>query len=155
MDPKAILGRFDAFLAQRGQRLDAVVIGGTALNLLGVVSRPTKDCDILHPHLPESIVSAARAFAQAMRSQGEQLQDDWLNNGPESLVNQLPVGWDLRLQDAFVGAAMKLTSLGGEDLLRSKLFALCDRALDLLIALHWRRPPLRSTYSGRGWSSRI
>ncbi len=38
---------FDAFLLERGMALEAVVIGGAALNLLGVVSRRTKDCDVL------------------------------------------------------------------------------------------------------------
>jgi hypothetical protein len=36
---------FDAFLARRGVALCATVIGGAALQLLGVIARPTKDCD--------------------------------------------------------------------------------------------------------------
>ena len=63
MKPRETLEAFDAFLAERGLRLDAVVVGGTALNLLGVVSRPTKDCDILYPQLPDEIGDAAKAFA--------------------------------------------------------------------------------------------
>jgi hypothetical protein len=42
---------------------DAVVISGAALNLLGVVSRLTKDCDILHPEIPNEIAEASRGFA--------------------------------------------------------------------------------------------
>ncbi len=61
----------------------------------------------------------------------EALRDDWLNNGPASLGPLLPLGWKERLQVAFVGQALDLRCLGREDLLRSKLFALCDRALDL------------------------
>ncbi len=47
MTPRMIVEAFDQCLAGRGLRLVAVVIGGTALNLLGIVSRPTKDCDVL------------------------------------------------------------------------------------------------------------
>ena len=122
---------FDRYLTERALRLDAVVIGGTALNLLGVVSRPTQDCDILHPELAKEIEDAARAFAAEMRRSGEALQDDWLNNGPASLAKQLPPGWEERLQTVFTGAAIHLRCLAREDLLRTKLFALCDRGIDL------------------------
>jgi hypothetical protein len=122
---------FDSFLAARGLSLEAVVIGGAALNLLGIVSRPTRDCDILHPELPVAIHEAARVFAVEMRGQGEVLRDDWLNNGPASLAGVLPGGWQERLQLVFSGQAVLLRSLGRQDLLKSKLFALCDRGTDL------------------------
>lgn len=121
---------FDDFLAARGLRLDAVVIGGTALNLLGVVSRATKDCDVLHPALSREIVEAARSFAAKVRESGELLDDGWLNNGPRSLAAQLPDGWRDRLQPLFAGRAIELRCLGREDLIRSKVFALCDRGID-------------------------
>jgi hypothetical protein len=123
---------FDQYLADHSLRLEAVVIGGAALNLLGVVSRPTKDCDILHPALPREILEAARAFAAEARSRGDTLDDDWLNNGPASLAQHLPAHWQARLQTAFSGQALLLRCLGRDDLIRSKLFALCDRGLDLL-----------------------
>jgi Nucleotidyltransferase of unknown function (DUF6036) len=122
---------FDDYLADRSLRLEAVVIGGAALNLLGVVSRPTKDCDILHPALPREIVEAARAFAAQARRRGDTLDDDWLNNGPASLARHLPAQWQARLQTVFTGQALVLRCLGRDDLLRSKLWALCDRGIDL------------------------
>lgn len=131
MRPREILTAFDRYLAQRALRLDAVVIGGAALNLLGVVSRPTQDCDILHPTLPKEIEDAARAFAAEMRGGGEVLQDDWLNNGPASLAKQLPSAWEERLDAVFTGAAIHLRCLGRGDFLCAKLFALCDRGIDL------------------------
>jgi hypothetical protein len=131
MDPKTTLTAFDGLLVERDLRLEAVVVGGTALNLLGVLSRPTKDCDILWPALPPPVALAAQAFAAARRQTGDFLDDDWLNNGPASLVPQLPPDWRDHLQPVFGGRALRLHALGREDLLRSKLFALCDRALDL------------------------
>ena len=131
MTPRDLLLLFDDFLEARGLRLDAVVVGGAALNLLGFVQRPTKDCDILHPELPPAVTSAARAFASTQRAAGLVLDDDWLNNGPASLTALLPVGWMDRLQPAFDGRAIRLRSLGRADLLCTKLFALCDRGFDL------------------------
>lgn len=122
MQPRETLTAFDAYLAQRGLRLEAVVIGGTAL---------TDDCDILHPTLPPAIIAASQAFAAAAREKGQVLSDDWLNNDPASLANQLPAAWPTRLQTVFSGAAIELRCLSREDLLRSKLFALCDRGIDL------------------------
>jgi hypothetical protein len=131
MDPREVIAAFDRFLAERGLRFEAVVIGGTALNLLGIVRRTTRDCDVLHPAIPDSIAVAAREFAAVRRRAGDSLQDDWLNNGPARLVDDLPSGWQQRLIVAFEGKAILLRSLGRLDLLRSKLFGLCDRARDL------------------------
>jgi len=131
MLPVETITRFDEYLAERTLRLEAVVIGGAALAFLGVISRPTRDCDILHPDLPVDIKEAARTFAEGMRASGEPLDDDWLNNGPVSLSSLLPAGWQDRLQLVFEGAAIRLRTLGRSDLLKTKLFGLCDRGLDL------------------------
>lgn len=131
MNPRETIEGFDAHLDRLGLRLEAVVVGGTALYLMGVVSRATRDCDVLVPELSEDILAAARSFAAATRAHGEPLDDEWLNNGPASLTRDLPDGWQERLVDVFTGKAIVLRSLGRPDLLRSKLFALCDRGLDL------------------------
>jgi len=47
------------------------------------------------------------------------------------LADVLPDGWRLRVQVAFTGASLTLTTLGRADLLKTKLFALCDRGTDL------------------------
>lgn len=131
MRPKETIERFDFFLHARGLSFDAVVIGGAALGLLGVVSRQTRDCDILHPTLPKTIRNAAVEFAGIRSKEGDLLASDWLNNGPASLGEVLPPGWMERLQLAYQGHAITLRCLGRLDLLRSKLFALCDRGIDL------------------------
>ena len=127
-----IIASFDRYLEARGFHFDGVVIGGAALNLLGVVSRLTKDCDILFPEIPEVIAKASQSFAREVRRNGGDLGDEWLNNGPASLQTQLPPGWKNRLQTAFSGRAIHLRTLAREDLLCAKLFALCDRGIDLL-----------------------
>ncbi|MEO8179705.1 MAG: DUF6036 family nucleotidyltransferase [Deltaproteobacteria bacterium] len=131
MLPRQTLEHFDDFLEARGLRLDAIVVGGSALVLIGIVDRPTRDVDILHPDLPSQIADASRAFALEMRRRGIELADTWLNNGPSSLSKLLPDGWRHRTQPAFFGRALVLETLGRADLLKTKLFALCDRGTDL------------------------
>lgn len=131
MLPKQIITRFDAFLAELGLSFEAIIIGGAALGLMGVTSRQTRDCDVLDPPLPRVVHEAALAFAAQLRGQGEILDDDWLNDKPSSLVNALPPDWRDRLHLVFSGKAVILRTLGRQELLMSKLFALCDRGLDL------------------------
>lgn len=131
MLPRPTIEAFDAWLAQRGLHLDAVVVGGSALALLGVTDRQTRDVDVLDPALPEGIARAAREFAEHLRQGGVELSDDWLNNGPMQLGGVLPSNWRLRVQVAYSGRSLNLTTLGRPDLLKSKLFALCDRGTDL------------------------
>ncbi len=59
------------------------------------------------------------------------MADDWLNNGPMQLGDVLPLGWRDRVERIFEGRALVLSTLGRADLLKSKLFALCDRGTDL------------------------
>ncbi len=131
VNPRETIEAFDRYLAERGLGMDAVVLGGAALALLGIISRATDDCDVMHPEIPADIARAARDFAAERTSGGEALEHDWFNNGPASLARVLPPGWEDRLDPLFAGAALRLRCLGRPDLLRSKLFALCDRALDL------------------------
>ncbi|OGQ09138.1 MAG: hypothetical protein A2138_12010 [Deltaproteobacteria bacterium RBG_16_71_12] len=82
MKPRETIRPFDAFLAARGLKLEAVIVGGAALVLLGAITRETRDCDVMVPDLPRDNLGAAHAFAAEVRGTGVPLQDDWLNNGP-------------------------------------------------------------------------
>lgn len=94
MEPRTVLTAFDIFLAERGLRFEAVVIGGTALNLLGVVRRTTRDCDVLHPEIPASILQAAKVFAIERSGQGDALQEQ--DGNPEWPAHVIEVLDDLR-----------------------------------------------------------
>ena len=132
MNPSHTISHFDAYLADRGLQFDAIVVGGAALALMGLIARHTDDCDVLDPELPLAVRAAAAEFAKARRAAGEELAEDWLNNGPSSLVAELPAGWRERLQPVFEGRAMRLQVLGRPDFLKTKLYALCDRGRDLM-----------------------
>ncbi len=141
MQPAETIPRFDALLAVRGLRLEAVVTGGAALALLGIISRGTRDVDLIEPELSLEVLEASRWFAEELRSAGDILRDDWLNNGPAALAPLLPEGWRGRLQLVFEGQALRLWALGRPELLLAKLFALCDRGLDLGDCLALRPNP--------------
>ncbi len=130
MKPKEIVMEFDEYLAAQGLEFEAVVIGGAALAILGVVSRETQDCDVLDPNVPEAVAKAALLFGRDALKKGHDLKENWLNNGPESLKDVLPKGWRLRLEKLYFGKALSLHTLGRSDLLKSKLFAYCDRGQD-------------------------
>lgn len=125
---RTIFEQFDAFLCRRGLRFEGVVIGGAALTAGGIVQRATRDVDCLAPPVPEAVKEAARAFVRDRPETG--LDAEWLNNGPADLAEDLPRGWRERTIPLFEGTALRLRTLGRLDLLRTKLFAYCDRQQD-------------------------
>jgi len=131
MQSREILADFDQFLVERGLVLDAVVVGGTALVLLGIISRATKDVDVLYPNLSPDVIGAAREFARQRRATGETLVDDWLNNGPHAIIPDLPPDWMQRVNPVYQGQALTIAVPDRPELLATKLFALCDRGTDL------------------------
>ena len=131
MRPREIIPLFDRYLGDREMAFEAIVVGGTALALLGLIVRETRDFDVIEPHLPGVILEASQAFAKHLGDRGVILRDDWLNNGPSPLADVLPDGWRNRLQMLYRGQAITLWSLGRSELIMSKVFAFCDRGTDL------------------------
>ncbi len=122
-------------LAARGLHYEVVLVGGGNLILRGLISRPTtKDLDILGARTPDgvaplrpmpeplhdAVVDVGRAFG---------LSDDWLNTGPDSLL-------DLGLPDRFVERLERrdyhglVAWLAGRfDMVCFKLYAAVDQGL--------------------------
>ncbi len=129
MNVKTTLHQFDKFLHSKGLTFEAVVIGAAALAVMDVISRETVDVDCLDPVVPEEIIKAAVEFSRTHPEHN--LTDQWINNGPEDLKKDLPKNWRNRIQTIYEGTSLKLSTLGRPDLLKSKLFAFCDRGDDL------------------------
>ena len=121
-----VLAQFDDLLAREGERFEAVVLGGAALLLTHVHARATRDVDVLDPEIPARVEELARALARQL----PELDEDWLNAGPCTLATCLEEGWRERLVPAYQGRALVLRALGRQDLLATKLFAMCDRQVD-------------------------
>jgi Nucleotidyltransferase of unknown function (DUF6036) len=126
MEVTKILKRFDQHLSAKNLYLEGVIVGGSSLVLLGVTNRQTQDVDLLNENIEEKILKEAKIFALK-----EGISEVWLNNEPAPLRRDLPMGWEKRLVVAFEGSAILFKTLARQDLLKTKLWALCDRTRDL------------------------
>jgi len=127
MQPLEIITKFDEFLCDKNFHFEAIVIGAGALHIMKVITRATIDIDVLSPDLPERLIKLAAEFRSQMKSRGVDLMENWINNGPKSLIQELPTGWENDTQSIFQGKALQLKTLSRANLLKSKLFAYCDR----------------------------
>lgn len=131
MRPIDVIENFDKYLYQKKLNFQAVVIGGAALSILGVIKRETQDVDVLDPEIPTEILEASKHFARQFKIPDTSLKENWLNSGPESLRRYLRVNWRTRLQPLYKGKAIIFQTLGRMDLIGTKILAYCDRGLDL------------------------
>lgn len=97
-DFHAPLDALGQLLAERGLRYEFLAIGGGALQLLGLITRPTRDIDVIAlivdaelvplDALPGPVESAAADTAALLR-----LPRSWFNAGARSLMDfGLPEG---------------------------------------------------------------
>lgn len=93
--PLAILGQL---LAERGLRYELFAVGGGALHLLGLITRPTRDIDVVALVRDETLVPLESLPAPLRRAIEDtaallRLPPDWFNAGPRALVELgLPKG---------------------------------------------------------------
>ncbi|MGI9141279.1 MAG: hypothetical protein ACR2GJ_09235 [Gemmatimonadaceae bacterium] len=130
------MARVGELLAVEGASYAIVVLGGAALNLLGIIERPTTDVDILafaHPEfapreiseppepMPEPLRLAALAVARDMG-----LDERWLNVGPSLQWRAgLPPGLATRVHWRLYDA-LNVGLVDRYDLIFFKLFAATD-----------------------------
>lgn len=128
-------------LAAEGKEYAVVILGGAALNLLGIVQRTTTDVDILAfatswsgdgapaqarlheppEPIPEPLARAARTVARDL-----ELDPDWLNSGPALQWRAgLPPGLETRLRWQRY-ASLWVGVVDRYDLVFFKLFAAAD-----------------------------
>lgn len=128
-DALAALG---ALLEERGERHTFLAIGGGSLLLLGLISRPTADLDVLGvraeggyrrlDRLPAPVADAVREVGEAFG-----LRADWVNTGPAGLVDfGLPPGLEGRVHTRRFGA-LELHLPDRVDLICFKLYAAVDQ----------------------------
>lgn len=120
-------------------RFNLVVCGGSALAATGLVTRTTKDVDVvalmdddgvlLDPApLPQALVRAANEVALDLG-----LQQDWLNNGPSSgdgglFRLGLPEGFVERLSWVTIGERLTVGFISRYDQIHFKLYAAVDQS---------------------------
>ncbi len=130
---EAALSALGELLAARGDAFEVVIVGGGNLILQGLISRPTtKDLDILGAWtmgrvcpmrpLPEPLRDAIVGVARTLG-----LADDWLNTGPDSLLDLgLPDGFETRLDRRDFGGLVAWLA-GRFDMVCFKLYASADQ----------------------------
>lgn len=138
--------QFDSYLGERSLKFQGTIIGGAAINLLEISDRVTMDVDMLSPKIPEDIKQISQEFALK-----HDLDKDWFNNGPDSLLNLLPSGWKAKTRVVYNGENLVLTTLSRADLLKTKLFSYCDRINPDMADLVAMKPTLDEFSDSISW----
>ncbi len=131
--------------------LELLVCGGSALNVLGLVQRATKDVDVLAyvnrntegevsfisaDPLNENLITASKKVARDFN-----LTENWLNAGPASATDLgLPDGILKRVKTRQYGQKLTIHFMGRYDQIHFKLYAAADQGagkhFDDLLALN-------------------
>jgi hypothetical protein len=131
--------------------LELLVCGGSALNVLGLVQRATKDVDVLAyvnrntagevsfisaDPLNENLITASKKVARDFN-----LTENWLNAGPASATDLgLPNGILKRVKTIQYGQKLTIHFMGRYDQIHFKLYAAVDQGagkhFDDLLALN-------------------
>jgi hypothetical protein len=126
MNILSILDILEAKLSHHAKELDLTICGGAAIHLLGYSNRPTKDIDVIVPIIPESLDTLIQEVATE-----HHLANDWLNNGPQALIHDLEHGWEQRTLLLYEEGNLRIRVLARQDLIFTKLYAMCDRREDI------------------------
>ena len=129
------LTALSGFLDDAGApRETLVIIGGSALISLGLISRTTKDVDIMAGVDVERGLVDPRPMSEALRAAAEgvaremDLDPHWLNTGPaDQMLAGLPEGFLSRLTRRDYGPALTICLPDRFDLIHLKLFAIMDQ----------------------------
>ncbi|MFM2241832.1 MAG: hypothetical protein RLZ97_687 [Verrucomicrobiota bacterium] len=129
------LSALGAFLEEaNAEPENFVLIGGSALLALGLISRTTRDADIMAGvDLRKGLVDP-RPMSDALRTAALRvareydLEENWLNTGPaDQLLAGLPEGFLERLTQRTYGHRLTIYLPGRYDLIHLKLFAAVDQ----------------------------
>lgn len=132
------------------RRLEIVVCGGAALNILGFVKRTTKDIDLI-AYVDEgkdgiTVITKASPLKPELIKAAEKVQKDfnlpdkWINAAPAVVVDLgLPQGLMDRVETRVYGKSLIVDFLSRFDQIHFKLYATVDQSggkhLDDLMAL--------------------
>lgn len=151
-DVETILSALGEHLEEiASEPLELLVCGGSALNVLGLVQRATKDVDVLAyvnrntagevsfisaDPLNEKLITASEKVARDFN-----LTKNWLNSGPASATDLgLPDGILKRVKTKQYGQKLTIHFMGRYDQIHFKLYAAVDQGagkhFDDLLALN-------------------
>jgi hypothetical protein len=130
---EVVLAALAEQLAARGEAYTIVVVGGSALIALELVSRATQDVDVLALLQNEKLVSA-EPLPDGLLDAAKLVADDfglpelWLNSGPTSLLDfGLPPGFLDRGERHGYGRGLEVIFASRLDQVHLKLYAAVDQ----------------------------
>lgn len=129
-------------LALKGENRDLIACGGGVLSVMGVISRQTRDLDVITPTIDSLLLDCAMRVANKLG-----LDPEWLNNGPSGFIRDLEKNWETRTEIIFSGKNLTVRTLGRRDFIATKLQGLCDRDefdLEDIVALKPTREEIES-----------
>jgi len=131
-DLTSALAALGDVLAQRRLAYEVVLVGGGNLLLKGIISRPTKDGDLLGQRLSDGSIVRIHRLPEGLGKAVTDVADayglapDWLNVGPEALLDLgAPPGFAGRMTRRTFGA-LTVWLAGNYDLMCFKLYAAAD-----------------------------
>ena len=141
-----------------GKPIEIVVCGGSALFTTKLVSRTTKDVDVVAlkrdsglfdpDPMPANLIDAALIVARTLN-----LPEDWLNTGSADLFRMgLPEGFESRLILKSFGTHLIVHFISRLDQIHFKLYASVDRGgyhIEDLLALN---PTMDEVFMAAKWS---
>lgn len=145
------------------EHFDLVVCGGSALNALGLVSRTTKDVDVLavvkHKSLDKLVLESAKPLPAPILNAAQKVErdfrlpDGWINPGPTSALDfGLPTGLLDRCEKREYGPSLTVRFLSRYDQIHFKLYAAVDQGgkhyEDLLVL----KPTSKEIEAAARWS---
>jgi hypothetical protein len=122
-------------LSDKQQHYEVVVIGGGGLLLLGLITRPTRDLDLVACIDQGQFITAKplpQPLTQAIKEVGVAFDfpQDWMNNGPWQIFEMgLPEGFKKRLDTKRYGG-LTVHLAGRFDQICFKLYAAVDQGSD-------------------------
>src|SRR5688572_26127215 len=128
-----ILSALGDQLRASGQRIELVVIGGSALQALGFIQRGTRDVDVLAISEPEGLrpaepLPAELDRARVLVARDFDLPQNWLNAGPTELLRfGLPEGFSDRVVSRAYGPSLTVLFANRLDQIHFKLYAMVDQ----------------------------
>lgn len=128
-----LLDALSGQLARASRSYELVVVGGSALLALGLISRPTRDVDVVALREAD-MLTKADPLPLALREAGDRvgrdfgLPQEWINSGPAALIDLgLPEGFLDRVETRRFGHALTVHFASRFDQIHFKLYALLDQ----------------------------
>jgi hypothetical protein len=153
-----LLSALSQQLDARGETHTIVVIGGSGLIALELVSRTTRDVDVVALLADGELVSA-KPLPEGMAAAAGRVADDfglpttWLNNGPADLLDfGLPEGFLERAVARSYGRGLQVLFASRLDQIHFKLYAAVDRGGQHFSDLQALQPTKEELLAAAFWS---